>query len=536
MSGRVERAAPWVAGLMLAAPVLLLRYPPMTDLPLHEGMVAVLRHLHDPAWFPPDLYVLNLGRYNQLFELTALALSVLLGTTLACKVVVAATLVATLVCGARLAAYRGATRWAALALAPLALGWTFYWGFVGNTLGLALLLAALPSLDRVAERPTWRGAAVATLWLLALAFAHATSMLCGCGALVVLSLVRGAGRPTLRALAPVALLAVLTVLEQRVEERHLTPLTRFFATRPLWTPLPARLAEVVRDLFGAVGRVPEGALALLLTVLVVAGALAGRRRSDPPAGPALRGRRAWMLEHRFALVALGLLVAYLSAPYSLNFGAFLNVRFLAPAATLAILAAAPPARATPRLFVFVASVVPLATLLVAAPQLAEAQTQNAAVESLLPRIERDSAVHVMHVGPFRERAAFDVASAGNRILAARGGRLLMSFTEYPIAPVQVTPELRWDTTLGRVYWDARTFVPAWDFQRLRYLLLHVADPDLAALVVGAMSPDARLAGAEGEWLLFEARRPTRPLTAPDAPLPEPSPERLDERVRRLQKP
>jgi hypothetical protein len=534
-SGRAARVAPWVAGVVLALPILVLRAPPMTDLPLHEGMVAILRHLHDPAWFPPDLYVTNLGRFNQLFELTALALSVLLGTTLACKAVVAATVVATLVLGARLAVYRGATAWAALALAPLALGWTFYWGFVGNTLGLALLLGALPSLDRLAERASWRSAAIATLWLLALAFAHATSMLCGCGALLVLSIVRGVGRQTPRQLAPIVILAVLTVLEQRVEERHLTPLTRFFATKTLWTPLPSRFLELARQLFGPVGRVPEWSLAALLGALIVAGALASRREAASPTDVPSRWR-AWCVRQRFALVAAGLFVAYLAAPYSLNFGAFLHVRFLAPAVAIALVAAAPAPGATPRLFAFATAVVPVAALLVAAPQLAEAQSQNAAIDALLPRVEMGSAVHVMHLGPFREHAAFDVASAGNRVLAERGGRLLFSFAEYPIAPAQVTPRYRWDATLGRVYWDARTFVPEWDFQRLRYLLLHVPDPDLAALVVGAMAPDARLAGAEGEWLLFESRHPVVPLATADAPLPQPSPERLDERVRRLQQP
>jgi len=36
---RLERAIPWLAGLLLALPVLVARYPPMNDLPLHEGMV-----------------------------------------------------------------------------------------------------------------------------------------------------------------------------------------------------------------------------------------------------------------------------------------------------------------------------------------------------------------------------------------------------------------------------------------------------------------------------------------------------------------
>lgn len=524
---------PWVAGLLLAAPVLVLRYPPMTDLPHHEGMVAVLRHLHDPAWFPPGLYVINLIRANQLFELLALALSYPLGVALACKAVVAGTLVATIVAAARLAAHFGATRWVALAIAPIALGWGFYWGFVANTLGVAILLAVLPVLDRAAERGTWRHACLATVVLVLLLLAHATSLLAGSGALLVFALARGVDRKTPWRLAPVAAAALLTHLETRVEEAQLTPLTRFFASRPLWIPVADKLADITKNLFGHVSGGPQGALALLLLGLLVAGAIVRWRGVAPSRTPGRTGLRGRVFEHRLPLVAAGLMLAYLVAPYSINFGAFLYVRFLAPAAALALIAAAPRAGATPRLYALASAVAPLGTLLVAAPNLAEASAQSRAVDALLPRIEMSSAVAVLHFGGFRSETAFIVASAGNRALPERGGRLLFSFTEFPNAAVRIPAEYRWDVTLGRVYWDAGTFMPAWDFQRIGYVLMHVADPTLGAAITLAMAPEGELVASEDEWLLFRASRPPLPLTSPDAPLPRPAPDRLDDRLRRL---
>ena len=54
-----------------------------------------------------------------------------------------------------------------------------------------------------------------------------------------------------------------------------------------------------------------------------------------------RGREEPPRARRYAVLAGVLLLAYLAAPYSVNFGAYLYVRFLAPAFAVAVLAAAP---------------------------------------------------------------------------------------------------------------------------------------------------------------------------------------------------
>src|SRR5262245_46573637 len=75
-----ERWAPYVAAFAVGLPSLLTYYPPMSDLPLHEGVVGVVRHLHDPEYFPGDIYELNVGHPNQLFTILSSLLSFLTGT------------------------------------------------------------------------------------------------------------------------------------------------------------------------------------------------------------------------------------------------------------------------------------------------------------------------------------------------------------------------------------------------------------------------------------------------------------------------
>src|SRR5947208_8079063 len=78
------RWAPYVAGVLLALPVLIAVYPPMSDLPFHEAGVSILRHFGDTEMFPPGLYFRNFGHPNQLFHLSAYALSFLMSTRMAC--------------------------------------------------------------------------------------------------------------------------------------------------------------------------------------------------------------------------------------------------------------------------------------------------------------------------------------------------------------------------------------------------------------------------------------------------------------------
>src|SRR5271170_5065243 len=156
---RAEEWAPGVVGAMLALPVLIARFPPMDDLPLHEASIGILRHWGDGRFSPPSLYMLNLGHANQLFSLMVLGLSYAMPIVWASKVVVAALIFALPLAAAHFAKYVGSSPWTALLVAPLGLGWLFFWGLVQNLLGIIVLFWTLPTIDRFAARPTARGAA-----------------------------------------------------------------------------------------------------------------------------------------------------------------------------------------------------------------------------------------------------------------------------------------------------------------------------------------------------------------------------------------
>jgi hypothetical protein len=151
---RAESIVPWIAGALFALPVLIAKYPPMADLPLHEASVGLWHHWGDARFAPPTVYFLNLGQANQLFSFLVFALAYVFPIAWASKLIVAGCLFALPLAAAHFSTYLGASRWPALLVAPLGLGWLFFWGLVQNILGLAALLWLLPVIDRFASRPT----------------------------------------------------------------------------------------------------------------------------------------------------------------------------------------------------------------------------------------------------------------------------------------------------------------------------------------------------------------------------------------------
>jgi hypothetical protein len=143
----------------------------------------------------------------------------------------------------------------------------------------------------------------------------------------------------------------------------------------------------------------------------------------------------------------------------------------------------------------------------------------------------DSAVAVLHFGKYDPTLLFNPASLGNRVLARRGGRLLSSFAEYPVAPVVVRPDLRWDSLLVRTTTNSGLFAPATDLRRIRWVIAHVHETPLAPFIIGGLAPEAELVDASGEWLLFRSTLPTLPLGSPDDPS-DPAADTLQVRVNR----
>jgi hypothetical protein len=536
-AGRSEasgRLAAWVAGALLAAPVVAFRYPPMGDLPMHEALVALLRRFGDTSFAPAGLYTLNVGPPNQLFHLVAAALALAVPTDLACKLVVAAAVAVTPVAGARLAAHLGTSTWSGLLVAPLALGFAFRWGLVGNVVALPILLASLPALDAYARDPGARRGAVACLLAVLLYMAHESAVVVYAVATGIFALRRPLAPARLAArLVPLGVCGLLVALNAWLAGRLGTPV-RVGTFGPLWQRVP----DVPGVLFGS--GAPGAMLALFaLYVLGVATFVAARLRASP--STELPSSGGWVERNRFALLAGVCALLYLVAP--LTFGGegaalpptLIYQRFLPTACALFAVTFAPRAGTDPAVGLVPRAAAGAAVgglLVTVLPGFADAARGFESLDRLIAQVAPASAVAQLDLTPRPPSRVAPVPGAAGRVLAERGGRLLFSFTSVPASVVVATPETQWNEPVLRMVSDPMAFRPAHDFGRFRYALVRLAasDPRAGAAVVLAMEPEGKLVDAAGEWLLFESNLPVVPLASPDVPLPAPPPASLRERL------
>jgi hypothetical protein len=525
-----ERLAPWLGGVLLALPVLIARYPPMTDMPYHECVIALLRHRNDAAFSPPGLYHAdNFGHPNQLFYLVGWLVSYVLPTDWTCKVLVAATVIAVAACAGRLATYLGASRFTALAVAPVALGWTFSWGLVTNLTGLAALLFAIPLLDRVAEAPNAKNAAKAIGAMALLYLAHEATMVAACIAVVIFTVAQPLRvKDTLVRLGPAAFATALYA-GQALYQRHLmSPTVRAIPTS--YMPFMHKLETIPGVLLGGHEMTMQLATFGLLSACLVALAVARVKSRRRDLGLGVRGTL-----HRFRFEAFaGLsLVAYFAMPYTISGATLVYHRFLPPAFSVFAVAVAPrgPARTLPRVVRFLAAVLPVGSLLLMWPEFADSDRAFRELDALLPYIAEGSAVAHMEIGSNATDRVYSAAGGGARALAVRGGRLLFSFADSPISPVQMATEYQWNESLRRGAFDAYAFRPSFDCDRYRYILAHNPGGSIARILERAMLPDAKLVARSGEWILLESTHDVISLLSPDAPLPEPHPATLRKRMK-----
>ena len=537
---RAEQWAPLATGLLLALPVLLFDYPPMSDLPMHEATVGILRHFGDASMFPDGLYFRNLGHPNQLFHAVALLLSLVMRTETACKIVVAAAVAGLPVAAARLAAHLGASRWTAVIVAPLALGWLFFMGLVANLVGLALLLAVLPALDRFVQRPSAKGALRALGLAVVLYFAHEAVMFVYAGAALLFALAYPLrGRDALLRFAVFAGCVALTLAQLAYQAPLLA--RSLVATPTVWMPLGQKLVGMPGVLFGAYDLMESRVLFALTTLAVAAlglerwrarraGASRASRAEATGGGGRLGRARALLHAYRFEAFAGSCMLAYLAYPLTLNGATYVYHRFLPPAFALGVIALAPrreisrtvePSRRLHALTAFLALVLPLASLLIVLPAFAEESQNYRDVRRLSPHVTKGSAVMIL-AGTARTHG-YVRATMGNSVVAERGGRSLFSFSESPIAPVMVRPAARWSEALSRIIPDNGRLCPAHDFKRFKYLMFHTNDVQLEYLMAQSLRPEARLVDVAGEWALFESTLDVVPLTAHDVRAPEPCP-------------
>jgi hypothetical protein len=532
--GRAEQFAPILTGLLLAVPVVAFRYPPMVDLPMHEAVVGVLRGFHDPALFPKGLYVLNLGHSNQLFYFVAYLLSWPFGVEMACKLVVGITLFALPMAMGHLADHVGASRWATLLIGPVALGWLFMWGLINNLLGLAALLAMLPVLDHFADDPTPRRAAAALGGAVLLYETHELMLVLYGGA----ALIFAAGhaprlRATLLRTAPFTLAVGLSIVDHLWSSRLAPPIIERVPIQ--WAPLSRKVLTIPGVILGG----HEGEILYSITAItaaVIALFLVARLRA--PTDPIPRAPRAFIHRYRFELFGAACLVLYLAVPFDIHGATMVYHRFAAPAyAVLVVCAAKNGGRGLPRVTPIVTAAVPLSMILVVWPAFVDASRSAKDLDTIAARIVPGSSIAQLDFPDVRHPAstsdAFIIASLASSVLAHRGGRLLFSFMESPIAPVMFDPRYEWDEPIKRMLPDHFALRPAHDFTRFRYLVMYTKSAGQALATTFALIPEARFVDSVGDWLLFESTLDVAPLMSHDTPLPVPHPNSLRARLRKL---
>lgn len=277
---------------VIAVPLAVVRYPPMTDLPFHAAETAAFRHYLDPAWHFREQFTLQplAVPYMSMYALGALLMLVL--PPVAAVKVAAAAMLALLPAGLAVL-FHGLKRSPLLGVLGLLLVWCnlTHWGFLNHmgALGLFAMVVGLTLL--LLERPS-RGRQIAlALALIALLFTHIFRFPFALAAVVGTAIVVF---PATRRLRPIALplapsLALFAAwLAVRTDTLHAAPI----APALHWE----RLGEVPSLLFtsftdpaeaAAAGRAARFVLATLLVCAAGAAARlagAGAEAAPSPAG------------------------------------------------------------------------------------------------------------------------------------------------------------------------------------------------------------------------------------------------------------
>ncbi len=526
---RLARVAPWIAGVLLAAPILLLRYPPMGDLPMHEALVAILLHRNDAAWAPRGLYFVVAPQANQLFHFLAYALSLVFGTTLACKLVVAAIVLGTTVGTARLLAFLKLSRWPSLLAAPVACGWMFRWGLVPNLLGFALFVISVPLLERLARRPSLRNVMCATLATAVLFFAHESSAVLFALVAGYLAVVRG-GSVRAIAIRSVPIVATLALaLVQLRAGNALKGASMQAVGNDYGLNAFERLAILPGAVFGGFDTTRLASITVAWSIAFVASAVANRR-------PRQHGTtvRVVMWRHRYPLLAALFFLLFLTFPMSLGGTTLLAHRFLPPACVFAVVAAAP--RKTDGLRALLLALVPLAMLGVETKSFLDADRRFRDLDAVLSHLPDNVAVAQLDLSPPKPSVVAPIPGAASRALTLHGGRMLFAMTDMPPNPIYTRTDGQWNEPVLRLAHNPYAFMPTHDARRFGYLLARSSRTKLRALAVQALQPEEELIASQGEWDLFRSTLPVASLDSPDVLLPSPPPETLADRVNRLANP
>jgi len=249
--------------LFLVLPLWTVEYLPMVDLPQHAAQVSVMKHLNDPAFGYRDIYKLNLFTPYLLGYGLAWLLSALVSVQTALRIVISvAVLAVPLTVRVLNARMGGRPEWSFLAF-PIALSFSYGWGFLNYLIGIPLSLIFILLSCQHAARPTRARGVWLFLFSLLLFWCHLVIAAFSClvGAAIVILRSPGLKSALTRALpfvAPIPL-ALYWLLRTRATEAQVNTGVVFGGHLERLAMLPAHILGSIGGSFQS-----SGGLAYLL--------------------------------------------------------------------------------------------------------------------------------------------------------------------------------------------------------------------------------------------------------------------------------
>lgn len=193
---------PLAAAALLAAPALVVRYLPMTDLPQHLAVASIVRNIDDPLFGFSEYYEVALHKTLYLLPyLLVVALSYVVPLEIAMRWAVFAMLLVVPLGLLALLRTRGKPALLMLLALPLVYNATVFWGFIHYNYGVGLSFFAIALYSR-SRRTPWSDLALAALCT-AIVFTHMYGLLILFG-YVTLSVLLGERRDLFRRTLPLA--------------------------------------------------------------------------------------------------------------------------------------------------------------------------------------------------------------------------------------------------------------------------------------------------------------------------------------------
>lgn len=527
---RAHGALLFVACVALAAPQLLLRHPPYTDLPEHVAAIGSLRRILLGVAGEPYALAAGSSQYFA-YHLGGALISLVVGDAVRANQVLLA-LVAVgwpLSLRALLLAARRDPRAAVLG-APLFFSRALAIGFLPYLASVPVALFALAALLRLDEAPSARRGAALAAVALALFYVHVSTFVLFVGASGAFVAVRAlephraladlprAARAVLARcasrlawLAPSAVAALLWVRTGSLargralpgdQDLIRMPIERSVHALPLWAldMWPAHGDELAGVLFW---------LAFALVVLLVRRPVAEAASAAPARGP------SWIALACPAVVAA---ILALATPWAVGPAVLLNVR-LAPLVVLLVLVPLPFARVRPALAP--AALATLATIVAATTTVQEARAlerqEVGDVDALLAPLPEGARLATLQFGLEPPGSYFpSYLYVGSYHRALRGGIASWGFAELPHWPLHYARDSAAPPRHGR-FWIFRPCAYRYEVDGAFYDAVLVRDR--RDVFDGAPGPRFEEVARQGRYTLYRKAAddapPARP--APDEP-------------------